>query len=308
MKIIVTHSSPDLDAISSVWLLKKFLPGWENAQVEFVPAGERFKNMPLKPDQRGPIEKINGDEVIHVDTGLGPLDHHQIPDDRVCAASLTLNYVKVEHLLHNQKINPEKLYALDRLIKIIIDIDHFKEVFWENPTADYHDFSLIGVLEGLKIEKPDQDIFYVDFLSQNLDALLHELENKIWAEKEIEKGIKFKTRFGEGIGLETINDSTIKLAQKKGYVLVVRKDPRKGYVRIKARPRDESFIYEKSEDVKNKDIDLTLIYEKLSKIDSQATWFLHISRKMLLNGSVKNPKMRPTKLSLSDIIKVLETV
>ena len=74
--------------------------------------------------------------------------------------------------------------------------------------------------------------------------------------------------------------------------MVVRKDPRKGYVRIKARPESK--------------VDLTLVFEKLSKMDPDATWFLHISKKMLLNGSVKNPKMRPTKLKLGDIIKVLE--
>jgi len=309
MKIVVTHSSPDLDAISSVWLIKKFLPGWEDAKAEFVPAGERFKDAKLDPELRGPIEKIGNDEVIHVDTGMGPLDHHQTADDRVCAASLTFDYVKAEHFLHNQAISGEKIEVLDRLIKIIVDIDHFKEVFWEDPTADYHDFTLIGVLDGLKIEKPDQDQYYVDFISQSFDALLHELENKIWAEKEIaEKGIKFKTRFGEGIGFETINDSVIKLAQKKGYVVVVRKDPRKGYVRIKARPTDERLVSEKTADVKDKDINLTLMYEMFKKIDPEATWFLHISKKMLLNGSVKNPKMKPTKLSLNDIIKVLESV
>ena len=56
------------------------------------------------------------------------------------------------------------------------------------------------------------------------------------------------------------------------------------------------------------DIDLTLAYEKLRKMDPSATWFLHIGKKMLLNGSVKNPKMRPTRLGLSDIIKVLRSV
>ena len=42
MKIVVTHTSPDMDAITSVWLIKKFLPGWETATVRFVPAGERI--------------------------------------------------------------------------------------------------------------------------------------------------------------------------------------------------------------------------------------------------------------------------
>jgi hypothetical protein len=84
-----------------------------------------------------------------------------------------------------------------------------------------------------------------------------------------------------------------------GYELVVRKDPRKGYVRIKALP---------NKDKQDKGIDLTLAYEKLRKMDPDATWFLHINKKMLLNGTPKNPKMKPTKLSLSDIIEALKNI
>ena len=41
MKIVVTHTAPDWDAIGSVWLIKRYLPGWQDAKVEFVPAGTR---------------------------------------------------------------------------------------------------------------------------------------------------------------------------------------------------------------------------------------------------------------------------
>jgi hypothetical protein len=134
-----------------------------------------------------------------------------------------------------------------------------------------------------------------------LDAILHNFENRLWAEQEIaENGTEFVTRYGRGIGFETLNDTVIKLVQKMGYQIVVRKDPRKGYVRIKARPSDDK-------DPKL-DIDLTSVYEALKKMDPQASWFLHISKKMLLNGSSKNPDMRSTKLSLSDIIEVIESV
>src|SRR5216683_3047798 len=104
MKIIVTHASPDWDAITSVWLIKKYLSGWQDAAVEFVPAGERLKNYELYPPGHkritnygdNPIEKIGDDEVIHVDTGLGPLDHHQTSSDQICGASLTWDYVQTE--------------------------------------------------------------------------------------------------------------------------------------------------------------------------------------------------------------------
>ncbi len=302
MKIIVTHTSPDWDAIGSVWILKRFLPGWDGAKVEFVPAGQRYKNIELK-EATEVVERVNDDEVIHVDTGMGPLDHHQTSDKNTCAASLAWDYVQYIAGSEFKKKSEEtdrmqvKQEAISRIIKIIVEIDHFRECFWENPTADYQEFSLLGVLEGLKFMKPDQDAEYVSFGMQCLDMLTHEFENRIAAEREIEKnGVPFETKWGKGIGYETINDTVVKLSQKMGFIVVVRKDPRKGYARIKVRPATS----------KSDDLDLTLAYEQLKKIDPEATWFLHVSKKMLLNGTPKNPKMIPTKLSLEQIISVLK--
>ncbi|HKC14559.1 MAG TPA: DHH family phosphoesterase [Patescibacteria group bacterium] len=294
MKIIVTHDSPDMDAVTSVWLIKRFLPNWENAKVEYVPAGERLngsKNPPLAA-----IEKIKDDEIIHVDTGLGPLDHHETSDDKVCAASRTWDFVKVQNSGFadlSDKVT-KKIEALDRIVRVVVDIDHFKEALWPNPSADYFEFFLENILEGLKVQKPNQNELYTKFIMDCLDALLYNFENRVWAEEEIKKAERFKTSKGEGLGFEIINDSAVKLAQRMGYVLVIRRDPRKGYVRIKARP--------------DSGIDLTPVYEQLKKMDPDATWFLHVSKKMLLNGSAKNPKMRPTKLKLSDIINVLKSL
>lgn len=298
MKIIVTHASPDLDAITSVWLIKRFLPNWENALVQFVPAGEKIGNLSTNSGEWDKvIEPINDNQVIHVDTGMGPLDHHQTADKDTCAASLTWEYVK-QHRVEGQKWQ-EKEEAIDRIVGVVVEDDHFREVFYSDPTADYHEFSLRGILEGIKMQYPNKDDYYIDFIMNNLDAIVHTFENRLWAEKEIaEKGKKFNTRFGEGIGFESINDAVVKLSQKMGYRIVVRKDPRKGYVRIKARPSSDG----------EKEIDLTLVYEKLSKMDPEATWFLHVSKKMLLNGTAKNPKMKPSKLTLEELIHVLEAI
>lgn len=294
MKIIVMHNAPDWDAITSAWLLKRYFSGWQDARYEFVAAGTRSKRSVTSADI---IEKIGEDEMIHVDTGLGPLDHHQTQDRNVSAASLTWDFVKSQ-IVGGKKWD-EKQEAISRIVKVVVETDHFGEVYWADPTADYHEFSLLGLLDGLKMEKPGDDSFAADFGMQCLDALLHNFENRIWAEKEIQhNGKEFQTSFGKALGFETINDDVLKLAQKMGYVLVVRKDPRKGYVRIKTLP-------EKAGD---KGIDLTPVYEKLKAMDPQATWFLHVSKKMLLNGTTKNPDMKPTKLTLNEIIDVLQTL
>lgn len=311
MKLIVTHTSPDWDAIGSVWVIKKFLPGWQKAEIVFIPAGSRLvsyesKWKPVfeqvdKAWEGDPIEKINGHEVLQVDTGMGPLDHHQVFDTSVSGAGLSWKYVLEQLSKAGETFTPEHKEAVSRVIQFIVDTDHFKEVFWDNPAADYHEFSLLGLMEGIKLMKPDADEHYLKFGMECLDAMLHNFENRTWAEKEIkEKGIIFETKWGKAIGLETVNDTVMKLAQKLGYVLVVRKDPRKGYVRIKARPAEE--------EKKEKDVDLTLVHEKLKKIDPNATWYLHVSKKMLLNGTPKNPKMIPTELALEKIIDVIKSI
>jgi hypothetical protein len=299
MKIIVAHSMPDLDAITSIWLIKSFLPGWEDANVNFVPAGTRMEGANPGPEISNAIENVKGNEVIHVDTGLGPLDHHQTMSHDVCAASLTWDYVRENGQLSKVEGESEKVQdreqAISRMVNIVVDDDHFKQVFYPDPNADRYDFMLSEILDGLKLQKPDSDQFYVDFVSTCLDAIFHHFENKIWAEKEIkEKGVEFESVWGRALGFDSINDEVIRIGQKMGYVVIVRKDPRKGYVRIKASPAAE--------------VDLTNTYEKLKKIDPDATWYLHVGKRMLLNGSTKNPKTKPTNLSLDAIIAVLKKV
>ena len=303
MHIIIAHTSPDWDAIGSIWILKRFLPGWENAKVEFVPAGERsprVANKSKEADEK--IVVVSGeDKIIHVDTGLTPLDHHQIYDTNICSTTRCWDYVLEEnkdlHARTSDTRQEDKIHAITRVVDYIVALDHFQEVFWKDASSDIHEFSFYGILEGMKGLHPNQDDFYASWGMEVLDAMVVRFESRIWAEKEIQKGKEFMTKWGKGLAVQTINDSVIKLGQKMGFSVVVRKDPRKGYVRIKALPHKDGVT---------KDINLTLVSEQLRKMDPEATWFLHVSNKMLLNGTPKNPKMIPSKLSLDEIISVLE--
>lgn len=275
MKTIVAHIGPDLDAITSIWLVKTFLPGWEEASLAFVPAGKTLEN---KPADENP-------EIVHVDTGFGKFDHHQTDAD-ICAATLVYEEVKREH-------GPDP--ALERIVGVVNEIDHFREVFFPNPTADFWDISLVAQIDGWRLLHADNPMRIVDLGMQALDAIYKNFQNKVWAERELkDKAIAFETRWGKGVGLETVNDEVVHLAQKIGYALVVRKDPKKGYLRIKSLPKDE--------------IDLTPLHDQLKKDEPEATWFLHASRHMVLNGSSKNPDMRPSKRPLGEIIEVIKKV
>lgn len=297
MKRIITHKSPDLDALGSCWLVLRFLPTWEDSKVEFVSAGEKLEG---KYENEGKaIEIVDEIETIHVDTGLGKLDHHQTQDNNVCGASLTLEYILANEDSALNK-HDTKREAVKRIVELIIDDDHFQEYYYPEAQHDRYDFSLRGVLSGYKLMYQYQDEKIAEKVFEELDALLHSFEAKIWAEKEIkEKGIEFETKWGKGLGVETLNDAVLKLAQLQGYCIVVRKDPEQEYLRIKAYPSKRNG--------KESDADLTEVYEKIKEKDPDSSWFLHISKKMLLNGSSKNPDMKGSKLTLQQVIDIIKS-
>lgn len=287
MKTIVTHFAPDVDAVTSVWLLKKFLPGWQEAEVKFVAAGKTLENSIVDSDP----------EIWHVDTGMGILDHHQTDED-TCAGKRVLEYIaKIRNSKDfksggkNNGEFPDE--ALERLTDVVNDIDHFREAYFPNPTADFYDFGMVSMMDGWKLLYSDRDMKLIELGMTCLDGIYKAFQNKVWAEHELkDNGVTFDTKWGKGIGVDTVNDEVVRVAQKQGFTVAVRKDPKKGFIRIKVLPESKA--------------DLTVCYNILKVKDESATWFLHASKKMLLNGSVKNPDSRPTKLTLSEIIEVLK--
>ncbi len=275
MKTIVTHLGPDLDAITSVWIVRTFWAGWEEANVAFVPAGTTLEKRPADDNP----------EILHVDTGFGAFDHHQTNED-ICASTLVYEQAKKSRGADD---------ALARLVQVVNDVDHFREVFFPNPTADFWDFGLVAEIDGWRLLYPDDPRKVVELGMHALDGIYKMLQNKVWAEKELkEKAAEFSTVWGKGIAVETTNDEVVHLAQKMGYKLVVRKDPKKSYLRIKAFPDDA--------------IDLEPLYAKLKADEPDATWFLHASHHMVLNGSAKNPDMKPSKRPLAEIIDVIKRI
>jgi len=89
-----------------------------------------------------PLRKLVTDEYIQSDTGMGPLDHHQTQSNKVCATTLTFDFVKKYLLAYEPPVNPEKVEALQRMVKFVLSVDHFQEIFRAEPLEDYNDFSV----------------------------------------------------------------------------------------------------------------------------------------------------------------------
>lgn len=277
MKIIVTHLSPDLDAIASVWLIKKYLPDWDSAEIRLVPAGSTLNGDTVDSDKN----------IIHVDTGRGKFDHHQT-DDYTSATKLVYKY-----LVGRDYIDSNEIKALEKVVTYVNSTDHFAEVFYFEPDSDKYDLMIRQLIDGLKvINREEGKLFEIIF--QLLEAALIVFKNKVNAEDEIKNGFVFQSYLGKSLALESKNEEAVKLALKKGFALVIRRHPEVGFTRIKTLP--------------DKKISLKSVYEGILKYDKKGSWFYHISGHMLLNGSSGNPKLIPTPLSLNKIIEIIKSV
>ena len=276
-KTIVTHIFPDLDAIASVWLLKRFDPEFAEAKLEFVPAGGTLEDKAVDSDP----------DIVHTDTGGGRFDHHHT-DERTCAAEQVFNYLKSRKL-----VTLKHQSALERLIEIVIQIDHFEDFFWPNSAEDRYELNINHVLNHLKLSGKMKDKDLIREGAKLLDAILFGLRQKIRTEEEIKKGTEFDSKWGRAIGLETQMSRVSKLAQKQGFELVIRKEPETNLVAIKCQPKD--------------DLDLTALYKRLKEKDPKADWFFHQSKHIILNGSRHNPKVKPSSLSLVELIDIVKS-
>ena len=277
MKIIVTHLSPDLDAIASVWLIKKYFPDWDSAQIKFVPSGTTL-------DDQLPDSDKN---IVHVDTGMGKFDHHQT-NDYTSATKLVYKYLIGRDLIEEKEIKP-----LEKIVEYVNSTDHFAEVFYSEPDSDRYDFMIRQLVDGLKVINREETKL-IEIIFQLLEAVLIVFKNKVNAEEEITNGFVFQSYLGKSLAIESKNEEAVKLALKKGFVLVIRRHPEVGFTRIKTLP-DKKYT-------------LKPIYEKILLKDKKGSWFSHISGHMLLNGSSGNPKLIPTPLSLNNIIEIVKSV
>lgn len=273
-KVIVTHFNPDFDGATAIWLLKRFHPDFKNAQVKFVDAGSTWANSPP-----------NSDNIVHVDTGGGRFDHHNT-NEYTCAAKLVWEWLKEEFGLKDE--------AIERLIKQVVAIDHAKDLLWPEAYDDRYDMMLPNLISGMNMMSGFDDLKVIELSEILLDSLYLVYKAKIDAEEVLAKGKKFETRWGKGIACLTSNELVLQLGEKLGYSLVVRKDPKKGNVRIYGR--------------NDRGVDLTEVYHLFTRLDPKSTWFLHASKCLLLNGSSKRSNMVATKLELDEIVRILERV
>ncbi len=273
-----------MDAISAVWLLKRFVAqDFADAKVAFVNPGETIA---LEEAEHYGAQLH---EATHVDTGFGEYDHHQ-PEramQRICATTLVYD--------HACKIHPELKEdgALALLVEHVNQVDHFEEIYWADSSAPRNLMMIQDLIKGCELTEPHDDESQLYFGFACLEKAYAVLVQHCKAQEIIaQKGQEFNIKAGKCLAIETSNDDTIKLGQKMGFVLVVRKDPKLGIVRVKVRP--------------DADLMLHALAEKVKIADPAAHWFFHGSGKMLLNGSTKDRDQKPSKLLLEQMVTIIK--
>ena len=283
MPLLVTHNAPDLDAITSIWLLTRFdSQHYSGSRIAFVNAGETISL------EAAAALGYNLDQVTHVDTGGGDFDHHDQnrSGKEFCAAKLVFDYLA--------KIHPEieQNLALIEIIKHVLEVDHFGEVFWPESNNPRYQFMLHEIIAGVDRTETNDDTYQVELGARLLDYVYAGMKSYLQARAELVNGLVFPLKSGTAFAILSSNEEVLAAAQKNGHLLAIKKDEQLGNIRIKARP-DANFNLEQ-------------IYQTIKLKDNVGTWYYHPSGKMLLNGSRKNINQKPSPLTLEEIIVIVK--
>ncbi|HZB95822.1 MAG TPA: hypothetical protein VE268_07670 [Herpetosiphonaceae bacterium] len=209
--------------------------------------------------------------IIHVDTGGGRFDHHRTNDFQLSAAELV-----------RRSVAPED-EVLTRLIHRVTQIDHAQVDV--SPIFNVND--LIGGYHELYPESPAT---VVTAMLPNFDAWYAWEARQLRLEAAFARRIEFDTPWGLGIAMESDDGGSARLAFGHRAILYVYRDAQ-GRMGIAARSRSN--------------VDLTPVYRDLRRIEPDADWYLHPSKRLLLCGTAKAPPRVPSKLSLEELVGVL---
>lgn len=258
--MIVTHKNPDLDCIVATWMLKKFCD-MEDEEIKFIRFGE-----PIPSEYEG---------AIFVDIGGGKYNHHQ-REDYVSSATIIL-----------EKFDLQNDPVLNRLANVARMIDHG---LFDKNTKEFQ--NLLDIINGLNKIYSNEPLKVMEIVFECLDAIYEQKSRLNNVKKEFNRGIKFKTKWGPGIGIKTHLREVRWYSHNKGYIVFVYVDPVTKY-RGFAAPG-------------GKEVDFSKVYEKVKSLEPEAEWYLHFSKDLLICGSDKALNKKLSNIKLEELINLVK--
>ena len=213
-------------------------------------------------------------QIMHVDTGGGRYDHHQRASRDLCAAELV-----------RRAIAPRDV-ALERLVRQVCQIDNATA-----PPGDHGFFNITALIAGYNLLYPNHPHHVAYAMLPNLDAWYEHEARQIRLEIAFARRIEFQTSWGLGIAMESEDGGSSRLAYRHGAVLFAYRDGH-GWMGIAAQSRSS--------------VNLSEVYADLQRIDGEADWYLHPSKRLLLCGTAKSPPRSASRLTLADLVRVIQ--
>ncbi len=210
-------------------------------------------------------------DIIHVDTGNGRFDHHMTADTSLSAAELVRRTVAADDTV------------LERMVDVITLLDHARA---EGGTAP----NIVDLIEGLNLLYVDQPEAVATAAFVTLDAWHAREAKHARLEAAFDNRVEFDTPWGFAIAMESPDGGSSRLAFREGAVLYIYRDG-KGNVGVVARSRSA--------------VDLSQVLRDLKRLDPDADWYLHPSKRLLVCGTPKAPPKKPSRLSLDELVGVL---
>lgn len=265
-KTLVTHVIPHLDDIAALWLLVRFEPSAKEARLKFVTTSPEG------------IRLAKGE--LGVGVGRGKYDEHK-GDKKDSAASLVWKDLKRKGRLPGGRRGK----ALAALVDYVRRGDLGEYIGVRTPTFG------IGTVLRAVAKLPGESSRSAALAGfRLLDAMLLLYEEREAIDAAIVRGRKFRVKWGRGIAISVdavpgmVSDRIAEL----GYALVVLRFPDTGYLHVRCTP--------------GRGCDLSRLGRALMKREPEARWYLHHSKKMLLQGDWIAPVSGRSTLGLAGMV------
>lgn len=270
MKTLVTHVIPHLDDIAALWLLVRFDPSARRAPLKFVETSPEGVKLP-----KG---------AVGVGIGRGIYDEHK-GDKKDSAVSLVWKDLK------RRGRTPKGLRgtALAELVDFVRRGDMGEYIGKEGPGIPMATtLRALAKLPGEDSESATRVGFRL------LDAMLVLQEELAKIDAAIRRGRKFSTKWGRGVGIsvEAVPGMVSGRIAELGYALVVLRYPENGFLHVRATPGTR--------------VDLSKLAKLVMKEEPKARWYLHHSKKMLLQGDWIAPITTRSKYGVADMIRLIK--
>lgn len=265
----MTHRQPHLDDICGMWMIRRYVSGFGDAEYDFIGANTPHEQAPDTEDR------------IHVGVGRGRFDEHKGDTDE-CATTLVFKWIK------EQADMPEKeLLALRRIADWV-----FAEDTGRHFGIEHREFTVSPILLGHYYVTKQDSKAVVELGMTMLDAVLDAYKDLVRLDSDWEGRTEFDSAYGKAVALKTSARGVANYAYRKGFELAVFVNKGATYHNIRASAASG--------------IDLTPTHEKLAEADPGAAWYFHHSKKMLICGSDKAPGTTPSRLSLGELTELLK--